>query len=562
MRKLYISAISVVLVVVVLAAGSPAAGVAGFSDVEDESFFAEAVQWMVDNEISTGTSPECFSPDRVATRGQTATLMWRMEGSPSAPPHRFGDVVSAYQQRPVSWMVSQGLTFGTTATTFSPGKAITRGEFAAMLYRLAGNPDVSDEPLPYSDVTAQWQQAPVAWMFAELITTGTSETTFSPGHIVTRGQLAAFLYRYKDSPEVTLTSDTNSSQCGPDSIIYAWRAGGLTESAISRVIEAARDSGSSASLNYRGTIGVREIRRGEHRILTTTPGWRIPHTARAVAAATAAPFHGADVAKALQSHQIAMSETSAKLSGAQVGDTVVFYGWDGAVHERTIGSVVPDEFVASSELTFASADAAAFGFARPYSIWILPDSDLATLEAGLEATEAATRWFRWVRSWEPLGQGYTLPTARLKELLGVFEYRLGSGTTIVMEPVWFADNIVRVNLPILGIWGSCHQAIVPHLTNALNQIKQAGLAHLIDVRDSRNGGCWNPVRIPGGYGGAISRHAWGLAVDINPSTNAWGAVPTMDPRIVEIFRANGFIWGGTWPRPDGMHFEWVGNESR
>lgn len=59
----------------------------------------------------------------------------------------------------------------------------------------------------------------------------------------------------------------------------------------------------------------------------------------------------------------------------------------------------------------------------------------------------------------------------------------------------------------------------------------------------------------------MSRHSWGTAIDINPATNAWGTTPTIDQRLVDIFRAHGFAWGGTWTRPDGMHFEWNGSSA-
>ena len=180
------------------------------------------------------------------------------------------------------------------------------------------------------------------------------------------------------------------------------QAGGLDDNAITRVIDAAHSSGSSVSLNHRGVVGVSEIRRGDRRILDATPGWRIAFAARAVSAASAESFFGANAARALQSHQIVMSNSSAQLSGAQIGDVVVFYGWDGVLHERRIGAIAPDEFfVSSSELTFATADAATFGFSRPGDIWVLPDGDLAVLEAGLRDAEAATRWLRSARSWDP-----------------------------------------------------------------------------------------------------------------------------------------------------------------
>jgi len=71
---------------------SPASGVAGFGDVEESAFYTEAVQWMVDNGITTGTSPTCFSPGDPVTRDQAAAFMWRMEGEPSAPSHSFKDI--------------------------------------------------------------------------------------------------------------------------------------------------------------------------------------------------------------------------------------------------------------------------------------------------------------------------------------------------------------------------------------------------------------------------------------------------------------------------------------
>ena len=96
-----------------LASISPVSGVAGFGDVPEGRFYTEAVQWMVDNDITTGTSPTCFSPDDAVTRGQAAAFMWRMEGEPDAPPHPFTDINAAWQQEPVSWMYANGITIST-----------------------------------------------------------------------------------------------------------------------------------------------------------------------------------------------------------------------------------------------------------------------------------------------------------------------------------------------------------------------------------------------------------------------------------------------------------------
>lgn len=196
--------ILVVLVLVLSFASLPAGGVAGFGDVAADKYFTEPVQWMVDNSITGGTSPTCFSPGDPVTRGQAAAFMWRMEGSPTgAPAHSFVDVFASWQQAPVSWMVDNEITTGTTTTTFSPEDPVTRGQIAAFLWRLAGSP-AAPPASQFTDVVKAWQITPVGWMVQQEITTGTTASTFSPEDTVTRGQAATFFYRYKGSPPVVV----------------------------------------------------------------------------------------------------------------------------------------------------------------------------------------------------------------------------------------------------------------------------------------------------------------------------------------------------------------------
>jgi len=205
------SLVAALLSLAMLSTVSPVASVAGFGDVEDGRYFTAPVQWMVGDGITNGTSPSCFSPSVSVSRGQAAAFLWRMEGRQAAEPHPFSDVDKGWQQDPVSWLFAEGITTGTSSSTFSPDRALTRGQFAALLYRFAGRPPVA-EPHPFSDVDKGWQQDPVSWLFAEGITTGTSATEFSPGDPVTRGQMATFLYRYQGSPPVTV--DASSPACG------------------------------------------------------------------------------------------------------------------------------------------------------------------------------------------------------------------------------------------------------------------------------------------------------------------------------------------------------------
>ena len=205
------SLVAALLSLAMLSTVSPVASVAGFGDVEDGRYFTAPVQWMVGDGITNGTSPSCFSPSVSVSRGQAAAFLWRMEGRQAAEPHPFSDVDKGWQQDPVSWLFAEGITTGTSSSTFSPDRALTRGQFAALLYRFAGRLPVA-EPHPFSDVDKGWQQDPVSWLFAEGITTGTSATEFSPGDPVTRGQMATFLYRYQGSPPVTV--DASSPACG------------------------------------------------------------------------------------------------------------------------------------------------------------------------------------------------------------------------------------------------------------------------------------------------------------------------------------------------------------
>ena len=170
-----------------------------FVDVKQGDYYYNAVQWAVGKKITSGTSATTFTPDGICTRAQTVTFLWRSQGSPKAAgaENPFTDVSKdAYYYDAVLWAVAQGITNGTSATTFSPDATVTRGQTAAFLWRVAKQPQVDLTDNPFSDVTQDaYYYYAVLWAVAKEITNGTSSTTFSPDQGCTRAQIVTFLWR-------------------------------------------------------------------------------------------------------------------------------------------------------------------------------------------------------------------------------------------------------------------------------------------------------------------------------------------------------------------------------
>lgn len=170
-----------------------------FHDVNRLDYFYNAVKWAAENGIASGTGRYTFSPNAVCTRAQTVTFLWRAAGSP-LPRYRvcpFTDVQpNDYYYNAVLWAVEQGITTGLNATTFGPDVTVTRGQVATFLYRAASaaKPNTFN---PFTDVkTTAYNYGAILWAYDNRITTGTSDTTFSPDAYCTRAQIVTFLYRY------------------------------------------------------------------------------------------------------------------------------------------------------------------------------------------------------------------------------------------------------------------------------------------------------------------------------------------------------------------------------
>ncbi len=169
-----------------------------FTDVPADAYYAEAVAWAEQAGITAGTSETTFSPDDTCIRAQIVTFLYHAYGNGAevtdATP--FTDVADdAYYAVPVKWAFKNGITGGTSETTFSPNDSCTRAQVVQFLWNEAGNPEPSNAKTAFTDVAEDaWYAKAVAWAAENGITAGTSETTFSPNQTCTRAQIVTLLH--------------------------------------------------------------------------------------------------------------------------------------------------------------------------------------------------------------------------------------------------------------------------------------------------------------------------------------------------------------------------------
>ncbi len=172
---------------------------------------------------------------------------------------------------------------------------------------------------------------------------------------------------------------------------------------------------------------------------------------------------------------------------------------------------------------------------------VQPSTDGASRATRTRAEEAVPQVGAAVLSGESVAQA-----------VGSFRYRYLPDGTVQPDPDWVAANIRTEQVPILGAV-TCHRVMLPRLRWALREVVERGLGPSIDPGDF--GGCYVPRFIGYAPTNGLSLHTWGIAVDINVSTNQRGSVGAIDPVVVDVFRKWGFAWGGDWAYTDPMHFE-------
>lgn len=165
-----------------------------FTDISSDAYYANAVKWAVNKKITAGTSSTTFSPNDTCTREQILTFLWRAVGSPkSNAANPFSDVKNdAYYCDAAIWASEKGMV---TGSVFNGDTPCTRSSTVTYLWQNAGEEDVTADK-EFNDVPSGSDYAmAIAWAVSNGVTSGTSDTTFSPDEICSRGQIVTFLNR-------------------------------------------------------------------------------------------------------------------------------------------------------------------------------------------------------------------------------------------------------------------------------------------------------------------------------------------------------------------------------
>ena len=176
-----------------------------FLDVNELDYFHDSVLWAVENGITDGLEVDQFGPANICTRSQVVTFLWRAAGSPTPQLelNPFTDVKDdSWYADAVLWAVENGITDGLTDTTFAPDGTCTRSQVVTFLHRSHGSrtPGLTDHP--FTDVpSGKWYEQSVLWALENGITDGLTDTTFGPDKGCTRAQVVTFLHRADSLPD-------------------------------------------------------------------------------------------------------------------------------------------------------------------------------------------------------------------------------------------------------------------------------------------------------------------------------------------------------------------------
>ena len=363
--------------------------------------------------------------------------------------------------------------------------------------------------------------------------------------------LTSMILNFSVSPDINQETENHYSKNKIDNydIITISQSGSLFYSVTNQILESVDNLNTNVTFIGRANVGLEStsFSNGETN-LTTLDNFLYNLSIKTIESTVVDYFYDNESSQAIKDNKIVISELTANRYELKVGDFVNLVGLNNEIIPIEVGKVLKDskigwfEGVVNKELGFK------LGIYRNIQaiIWDshINENFLIELHKNINYRKVKLT-FRENR----VNKNWILPTALVKELFGDFQIKERDGVWITTEPSWREENIQQKRMPILGLT-RCHRLMWEPLEGALNQIVAEGLQDSLSVEEFRtSGGCYAPRRINRfDAGGSISRHAWGIAIDINTKSG-------YPPRVVEIFNDWGFAWGGTWTSPDEMHFE-------
>ena len=363
--------------------------------------------------------------------------------------------------------------------------------------------------------------------------------------------LTSMILNFSISPDMSHENENHYTKNKIDNydIITISQSGSLFYSVTNQILESVNNLNTNVTFIGRANVGLESTTFANNEInLTTLDNFLYNLSIKTIESSVVDYFYDEESAQAIRDNKIVISELTASRYELNVGDYVNLVGLNSEIIPIEVGKVIKDskigwfEGVVNKELGFK------LGIYRNIQaiIWDshINENFLIELHKNINYRKVKLT-FRENR----VNKNWILPTALVKEMFGDFQIKERDGVWITTEPEWREENIQNKRMPILGIT-RCHRLMWEPLEGALNQILEEGLEEYLIIEEWKSsGGCYAPRRINRfDAGGSISRHAWGIAIDINTKSG-------YPPRVVEIFNDWGFAWGGTWTSPDEMHFE-------
>ena len=332
-------------------------------------------------------------------------------------------------------------------------------------------------------------------------------------------------------------------------VITISQSGSLFYSVTNQIIESVKNLESNVTFIGRANVGLESTTAPNEEIkLRTLENFLYSVSVKTIDSTVTNMFYDADTADVINSGMLVVSSLTSERYQLEVGDIVNFVGLNNEKIALEVGKVIKDSTLGWFEIVVNKEVGYKLGIFRNIQaiIWDskVNENFFIELHKNIEYKKVKFTYKK-----PSPNKNWVLPNALVKEMFGDFQIKERDGVWITTDPEWREENIQNKRMPILGIT-RCHRLMWEPLEGALNQILEEGLEGYLSIEEWRSsGGCYAPRRISRfDAGGSISRHAWGIAIDINTKSG-------YPPRIVEIFNSWGFAWGGTWTSPDEMHFE-------